>query len=392
MILQEVLEEAIRLRESGQSELSLALLDRAHADGLRSPWLEDNRARALLELERVTEACHLWRQLADSGADKEASAAAGEMLALIELKQHKQHQQEVLEEAIRLRESGQAELSLALLERAESDGLDDVWLQDNRARALVELQRHQEAARIWAELENAEDPTLRNVAKQNLQALALEAEIGRLHDEVQAVARQFSWNLVRLGPELIRLSAFEYALLEEAKLAREKGSAAVSLALMDWAVSAGFQSPWLQDNRARALVALDRVVEACDLWRNIRASTALAEAREAAEEMLRSCRRAEQKQRNAEHEIVWVEQAQRLKLEQGPAAAIDHLARGLLIYPDSAPCEQALLQCLGELRQQQDQSWSGLTEWMQQQELSVELFEQLLLVLEAQPAASGSCA
>ena len=87
-----------------------------------------------------------------------------------------------------------------------------------------------------------------------------------------------------------------------------------------------------------------------------------------------------------------MEQAQSLKLEQGPAAAIDHLARGLLIYPDSAPCEQALLQCLGELRQQQDQRWSGLTEWMQQQELSVELFEQLLLVLEAQPAASGSCA
>ena len=390
MVLQEVLEEAIRLRESGQSELSLALLDRAQAEGFQSPWLLDNRARALLALDRVTEACDLWRQLADSAADKNASASAKEMLALIQLKQQKQHQQEVLEEAIRLRESGHAERSLALLERAESDGLDDGWLRDNRARALVELQRHQEAALIWAELEKAEDPTLRNVAKENLQTLALEVEIGRLHHEVQAVAKQFSWNLVRLGPELTRVSAFEYALLEEAKLAREKGSAAVSLALMDWALSAGFQSPWLEDNRARALVALDRVVEACDLWRNIRASTALAEAREAAEEMLHSLRRAEQKQRNAKHEMVLVEQAQSLKIEQGPASAIEHLARGLLMYPDSAPCEQALLRLLGELRQQQDQSWSGLTDWMQQQELSVELFEQLLLVLEAQPAVSGS--
>ena len=47
--------------------------------------------------------------------------------------------QEVLEEAIRLRESGQAELSLALLERAESDGLDDVWLQDNELGDLAQL-------------------------------------------------------------------------------------------------------------------------------------------------------------------------------------------------------------------------------------------------------------
>ena len=57
MILQEVLEEAIRLRESGKPEQSLDLLDRAEAQGLQSPWLEDNRARALLALDRVEKAC-----------------------------------------------------------------------------------------------------------------------------------------------------------------------------------------------------------------------------------------------------------------------------------------------------------------------------------------------
>ena len=390
MILQEVLEEAIRLRESGQAEQSLALLERAEAQGLRSPWLRDNRARALLALERVAEACEVWRELADDGADMKVSAIATEMLELIQLKQEKQRQQEVLEEAIRLRESGQAEQSLALLERAESDGLDDGWLRDNRARALVELQRHEEAARVWAELQSGDDPRLRSVARQNLDALALEARVDGLQIEVQALARELSWELNSVRPGLIHASEFEFALLEEARLAREKGSPAVSLALMEWALSAGFQSPWLEDNRARAMVALDRVVEACDLWRTISASTALAEAREAAEQMLHSCRRAEQKQREAAQEIAWVEQAQKLKLEQGAASAIEHLARGLLMYPNSALCEQALLQCLGELRQQQDQSWSGLTDWMQQQELSVELFEHLLLFLEAQPAMSGS--
>ena len=297
---------------------------------------------------------------------------------------------EVLEEAIRLREAGEAEQSLALLDHAETEGLEDGWLRDNRARALKELQRLEEAARVWSELANGDDPSLRNVAKENLQALALEAGIESFHDEVQTIASHYSWDLVRVRSGLVHASEFEFALLEEASLAREGGSPAASLALMDWALAAGFQSPWLKDNRARALVALDRVVEACDLWRHIQASTGLAEAREAAEQMLHSCRREEQKQRHAQHENVMVEQAQKLKIEQGPASAVEHLARGLLMYPDSASCEQALLQCLGELRQQQDQGWSGLTKWMQQQELSVELFEHLLLVLEAQPAASGS--
>ena len=269
------------------------------------------------------------------------------------------------------------------MDRAETEGLEDGWLRDNRARALKELQRLEEAARVWSELANGDDPSLRNVAKENLQALALEAGIERFHDEVQTIASHYSWDLVRVRSGLVHASEFEFALLEEASLARDGGAAKASLALMDWACAAGFQSPWLQDNRARALVALDRVVEACDLWRNIRASTALPEAREAAEQMLQSCRRAEQKQRHAQQEIVWVEQAQKLKVERSLSAAVHHLANGLLMYPDSAPCERALLQCLGELRQQQDQNWSGLTEWMQQQELSIELFEHVLLALEA---------
>ena len=390
MTLQEVLEEAIRLRECGQPELSLALLERSHAQGLQSPWMEDNRARALVDMDRPAEACEVWRQLAENCEDMAARTAAATMLQDFQHKAQKQRRREALEEAIRLRESGQPELSLELLDRAEAEGLEDGWLRDNRARALVELRRHAEAERLWAELENSEDLTLRKVAKENLRVLALESLVGSFYEEVQTIARHYSWGLVRIRSGLVHASEFEYALLEEASLAREGGSPAASLALMDWALAAGFQSPWLKDNRARALVALDRVVEACDLWRHIQASTALAEAREAAQQMLHSCRREEQKQRHAQHENVLVEQAQKLKIEQGPASAVEHLARGLLMYPDSASCEQALLQCLGELRQQQDQGWSGLTKWMQQQELSVEMFEHLLLVLEAQPAASGS--
>ena len=62
----------------------------------------------------------------------------------------------------------------------------------------------------------------------------------------------------------------------------------------------------------------------------------------------------------------------------------EHLARGLLTFPDSADCEQALLERLDQLRQRQDQGWSTLSPWMQRQELAVELFEQVLLEVERQ--------
>ena len=55
-----------------------------------------------------------------------------------------------------------------------------------------------------------------------------------------------------------------------------------------------------------------------------------------------------------------------------------------MTFPDSADCEQALLERLDQLRQRQDQGWSTLSPWMQRQELAVELFEQVLLEVERQ--------
>ena len=99
---------------------------------------------------------------------------------------------EVLEEAIRLRDDGRPELSLALLDQAEAEGHRDGWLTDNRARALVQLQRHEEAKRLWTDLESSEDLALRTAALQNLQALALESGMSGFHTEVQALPRELS--------------------------------------------------------------------------------------------------------------------------------------------------------------------------------------------------------
>ena len=295
---------------------------------------------------------------------------------------------EVLEEAIRLREDGRPDLSLALLDQAEAEGHRDGWLTDNRARALVQLQRHGEAKRLWRDLESSEDQALRAAALQNLQVLALEAGMSGFHIEVQALARELSWELERIRPELIHASEFEFALLEEGVLARERGAPATTLALMEWAIAAGFQSPWLEDNRARALVAMDQVVEACGIWRVLMETAALEEVRTAAAQMLKLLQHEEQKQAVQLKEQALLEQGQDVASTQGPQAAIAHLAQGLLLFPDSSRIESDLIDLLRELRAEQDQYWMELTPWMQDQELLVEVFEQVLLASEGQSSSA----
>ena len=295
---------------------------------------------------------------------------------------------EVLEEAIRLREDGRPDLSLALLDQAEAEGHRDGWLTDNRARALVQLQRHEEAKRLWRDLKSSEDQALRAAAVQNLQVLALEAGMSGFHIEVQALARELSWELERIRPELIHASEFEFALLEEGVLARERGAPATTLALMEWAIAAGFQSPWLEENRARALVAMDQVVEACGIWRVLMETAALEEVRTAAAQMLKTLQREEQRQAAQLKEQALLEQGQDLLKTQGPQAAIAHLAHGLLLFPDSSRIESDLIDLLRQLRAEQDQHWMDLTPWMQDQELLVEVLEQVLLASEGQSSSA----
>ena len=78
----------------------------------------------------------------------------------------------------------------------------------------------------------------------------------------------------------------ELSLLKEAIASREAGASAFSLELMEWALSSGFSNPWLQDNRARALVHLHQLPEACAVWRELVSPSHSIALRSAAEEML----------------------------------------------------------------------------------------------------------
>ena len=103
---------------------------------------------------------------------------------------------------------------------------------------------------------------------------------------VKKLALSHNWTLQRVVSGSLSREAMEQALLEEAIAAREGDAAAFSLVLMEWALEAGYTSPWLQDNQARALVDLHRHEEACAVWRELEQLRQSPELRSAATEML----------------------------------------------------------------------------------------------------------
>jgi hypothetical protein len=63
----DVLREVIALRQAGDVQASLALVDRSLAEGMSSNYLLDNRARALAQLNRENEAIQIWEVLSECG-------------------------------------------------------------------------------------------------------------------------------------------------------------------------------------------------------------------------------------------------------------------------------------------------------------------------------------
>jgi hypothetical protein len=287
-----LLQEAIALREEQRPELSLQVLEMACTAGLSSDWIDDNRARALLALDRIEEAEALLRRLCESNTaeiadaaqsllaalsqseatvEPDASADSGEntqapqVMGAAEATDDNPELTALLERAILLREQGMAQLSLELLEHGAAVGHANPWLEDNRARALVNLGRRQEAEAIWAEQAAHQDPDV--AAMAGAMATQLRAALlDELLEAAESAASAHGWQLRFLTPGLPSLQAAEEAVLEEAIASRDANQASLSLALVEAAQALGFTSPWLEDNRARALVNLGRRHQAMAVW------------------------------------------------------------------------------------------------------------------------------
>jgi hypothetical protein len=353
-LLQACLGEVIGLREAGAAELSLQLIDQALALGLTSPWFQDNRARALLALGQRQEALGLWVQLSRE-ADHLVAASAVAMLmenadsaaeqglppgddpwvtfgSLTTETPITDQQLHALEEAIRLREEGQLEASLELIDAALAAGETDPWWLDNKARVLVELNNHVEALLLWEQLSAAAhgDVWLGQVAQEMaaLQGQTLLAPLLRL-------CEQNGWQPQYLG---VDDQSLLWQLLKELSASRELGEPELSLALVSKARELGFESPWINDNEARALVNLQREAEAVAIWCNLQGSNDATLATLAAEMLAEYGPGVERRERQ--------KQAEQL-LDQGDTAAAEALLlTALLQDPDHHGYRQLLLRAL----------------------------------------------
>ena len=211
---------------------------------------------------------------------------------------------------------------------------------------------------IWQQLAAGADDALKTAAEAMLKRLQLEGQQPAFLAAAQQLAATFDQRLQRLSAEQQPSAAFEHALLEEAIASREADQAEFSLALMDLALEKGYRSPWLQDNRARALVQLERFEEACDAWREMEEHADTDHARGTAAEMLAWLWPQAEQQRRWRQAEGYGERATELLAADDSEAAVAALVDGLQVYgPDHGGLKRQLSALLGQRRLQDDRQW-----------------------------------
>ena len=322
--LMDVLREVIALRQAGDVQASLALVDRSLAEGMSSNYLLDNRARALAQLNRENEAIQIWEVLSECG-DLELQEKSRRLVKLA----RQQQCRFVLQRSVHLSQSGHAREALAILDRAQAKGIENNMLLDNRARIFVQLNRHIEAISIWRKLSQS-DPKKYN-------AILINQLVGAL----QLICRSQGWNAQYFNQDLETLDALERGVLKECELLRRRGYAQLLIQLVDKALETGFESPWLVIAKANALLELERFVDAQNLLNHFKNSVHEQHALAAMEQMLDAL------SGDVEVELV-VRAAVRFKAKGDLDAAQDLLVKALLQDHSCVVYEETLQQLLIE--------------------------------------------
>jgi tetratricopeptide (TPR) repeat protein len=175
LLRRQCLEEAISLREAGQAELGVLLLNQVEAAGLQTPELIAEKAQILELLENRLVAALSQRCAEEHWQPKHLQdLSSGSVL------------ERVRQEQTATRNAQQAGLSFALGEITLAEGWIDPWVLENQALALVELRREEEALPIFQTLESQSDPDLAETARTN--AALIQRRLAHLQREEQAQA------------------------------------------------------------------------------------------------------------------------------------------------------------------------------------------------------------
>ena len=317
----DVLREVIALRQAGDVQASLALVDRSLAEGMSSNYLLDNRARALAQLNRENEAIQIWEVLSECG-DLELQEKAKRLIYQYKCRS-------VLQHVVQLSQQGHATEALSVLDVARAEGIENDVLLDNRARIFVQLNRHVEAISIWKKLSQS-DPSKYN-------AILINQLVGAL----QLICRSQGWDAQYFNQDFETLDALERGVLKECELLRRRGYAQVLIQLVDKALETGFESPWLVIAKANALIELENFVDAQNLLNHFKNSVHEQHALAAMEQMLDAL------SGDVEVELV-VRAAVRFKAKGDLDAAQDLLVQALLQNHSCVLYEETLQELLVE--------------------------------------------
>ena len=281
-----ILNESIELRNDSNEQLSLKLLEICIQHGLRSDLIDDNKARALFKNGLKRDAIQTWQSLLSSDNEETRDSSQkvltqqSQNLVVFLKKTILDNRQQIryipeqipqdlsklgaliLKEAIRLRKEGQAELSLQILELTTSAGFETDAINENKARALVNLKRNPEAVQILEDLLSSKKEETQESAKRILQNLSQ-----HLLEQTKKILSTSGWQILHLpdNPPAL-LANLEPALLQEAIALRKAQHEKLSLAILDLSIKSGLKTDRIDDNRARALVNEEKYFEAVTIW------------------------------------------------------------------------------------------------------------------------------
>ena len=301
-----ILNESIKLRNNNNEQLSLKLLEICIQHGLRSDLIDDNKARALFKNGLKRDAIQTWQSLLSSN-NEETRDSSRKVLTqqsqnlvvslkktILDNRQQIQYIPEqipqdlsklgalILKEAIRLRKEDQAELSLQILELTTSAGFETDAINENKARALVNLKRNTEAVQILEDLLSSKKEETQESAKRILQNLSQ-----HLLEQTKKILTTSGWQILHLPdnpPPLI--AKLETALLQEAIALRKAKQDKLSLAILDLSIKSGLKTDRIDDNKARALVNEEKYFEAVTIW-NLLKYSKNAQVQKSANSMLK---------------------------------------------------------------------------------------------------------
>jgi tetratricopeptide (TPR) repeat protein len=166
----------------------------------------------------------------------------------------------VLQRVVQLSQLGHANEALAMLDVARAEGIENDVLLDNRARVLVQLNRHVEAIPIWRKLSCLDS--------NKYNAILISQVVGAL----QLICRSQGWKPQYFNQDLETLEALEVGVFHECEFLRGRGYTQLIIRLVDKALEYGFESFWLILAKANALIELQRFVDAKDLLSSFKES------------------------------------------------------------------------------------------------------------------------